>query len=135
MANVLLDTNILIDRENPNQPKVEVNRLLYAIDKFKYEKFVHPASIEELDKYGDKKQKDILINKLEAYNRIQVRPKLTDDFIKKLKSFSDEGENHKVDNELLFQIYDKRMDFLVTEDRVIYKKSEVLGISNKVFTI
>lgn len=132
---IILDTNILIDRENPNQPQLAVNRLILAIDKFGYEKFIHPASIEELNDYKDQKQRDILIGKLNSYQQIQIRPKLSSEFLAKLKSFSSTGKNNMVDNELLFQVYDQRMDYLVTEDRVMYKKAESLGIADRVFSI
>lgn len=132
---VLLDTNILIDRENPNQPQLAVNRLLLAIDKFGYEKFIHPASIEELNNYKDQKQRDILISKLASYQHIQVRPKLSTEFLLKLSGFATSGQNNIIDNELLFQIYDQRLNYLITEDRVMYKKAESLGIADKVFSI
>lgn len=132
---VLLDTNILISRENPSSPQFATGKLLFAIDKFGYEKMVHPASIEELNKYSDEKQKEILFSKLESYHIIKVRPQLSDEFMEKLSSFDDSNKNSIIDNELLFQIYDDRVDFLITEDKTIYKKADKLNLSNKVFSI
>lgn len=132
---VLLDTNILISRENPSSPNLAASKLLFAIDKFGYKKMIHPASLEELDKYADEKQKKILFSKLESYHHIQSRPQLSEEFLEQLSSFDDSNINSAIDNELLFQVYDGRVNYLITEDKVIYKKAEKLKIAEKIFTI
>src|SRR5690606_31139637 len=44
-------------------------------------------------------------------------------------------ENDLVDNELLFQIYDNRIDLLITEDKKMLQKANLLSIRSKVLTI
>lgn len=132
---VLLDTNIIINRENPHKPVESVNRLFSALDKLKFEKCIHPATIEEIKQYKNEKERDILLAKLHSYELIKSRPNLSFDFMEKLKEFDDGSQNSKNDNELLYQIYDGRIDFLITEDKVMHQKAQKLNIANKVFSI
>lgn len=64
---VLLDTNIIIDRESTNVSNFSISTLYKWIDKLKYTKYIHPSTTAEISNYHDKKLVDILKIKLESY--------------------------------------------------------------------
>ena len=132
---VLLDTNIVIERENPRKANPEVNMLFAVLDKLKVEKYIHPSTKLELNNHLDKNIREIMEAKLLSYNQIIVVPKLPIDFMNKLKPIPDLSSNDAIDSEMLFQVFDQRIDVLITQDRKIHKRAELLGISDGVFSI
>jgi predicted nucleic acid-binding protein len=134
MKTILLDTNIIIERENPKVPNQSVARLFRFIDNEKLIKYIHPSCFGELGKYHDKKQVAILHAKLTAYNLIDI-PKIANETFEQLVQDMTFNENDVVDNQLLFQVYDNRVDSLITEDKKMLQKANKLKIRSKVFTI
>lgn len=133
---VLLDTNIIIDRENPKQAAADVAEVFRCLDRLHAEKFIHPSLIKEISKYGKKDEVEILLAKLKAYELIKSPPELPESF---LSSVGDEkilkSSNNYVDDEMLFQVFDNRIDALITEDRGIHLKAKALNIRSKVYYI
>ncbi|MDY0278914.1 MAG: hypothetical protein RBQ97_12605, partial [Acholeplasma sp.] len=134
MRTILLDTNIIIERENPKAPNESVARLFHCVDKEKLEKFIHPSCYVEIDKYYDKKQVEIIKAKLSAYNIIGNLPIRDESFQSLIKNLTNDN-NDSIDNELLYQIYDNRIDLLITEDKKMLQKANILFIRSKVLTI
>lgn len=134
MKTILLDTNIIIERENPKVPNQSVARLYKILDNEKLSKYIHPSCFRELAKYHDKKQVEILHAKLTAYNLIDI-PKVEHEIFEHLVQDMTFNENDVVDNQLLFQVYDNRVDSLITEDKKMLQKANKLKIRSKVFTI
>jgi len=134
MKTILLDTNIIIERENPKVPNESVARLFKILDNEKLSKYIHPSCFEELAKYHDKKQVDKLHAKLTAYNLIDI-PKVKHDVFEQLIQNTTANDNDVVDNQLLFQVFDNRVDSLITEDKKMLQKANILKIRSKVFTI
>lgn len=134
MRTILFDTNIIIERENPKSPNESVARLFHYIDKEKSEKYIHPSCYDEISKYHDSKQVQIIKAKLKAYNLINDysdHDKKFDDILKDLTN----SKNDLIDNELLYQIYNNVIDVLITEDKKMLQKANILLIRSKVFTI
>ena len=134
MIRALLDTNIIIHRENTDATNYSIGQLFYWLDKLHYEKIIHPLSIEELRKSNDNVQQRIYDARLDAYTQMKSVAQQTDEF-KKLLLDTPKTENDKVDNQLLFEVFSGRVDILITEDRRMRNKANNLGISNKVFSI
>ena len=132
---VLFDTNIIIERENPKIPNSNAGKLFICLDKMGARKLIHPATIEEIDRYNNPKEKAIIFAKLSSYEMIKCRPDLPQPFLDKIKNMGIHDSNNRVDNEMLFQVYDGRVDLLITEDREMHRKAAVLEISDKVFNI
>lgn len=132
-ARYLFDTNIIIERESSNNVSTEVALVYAAIDKLNGQKFIHDKTIEEINKYRDIKTRDNILTKLNAYQKLIPSNETTNEFEKVCLLFS-QDENSKNDNEILKQLYNGNVDFLITSDQVIIKKAKMLYIDDKVFT-
>lgn len=81
MEYILLDTNILIYREGEKKLDKDIltlSRLL--MDSIEYKLVIHPLSIEELKKYKDKDQRDVIISKVSIYKLLENPPKIDENF-------------------------------------------------------
>lgn len=130
----LLDTNIIIHREANHVVNRDIGTLFKWLDRAKYTKCVHPVSIKELEKNLNKQTVDTIKIKLDSYAQIRVSSPINDD-VKKIIDSIDTNENDKNDTILLNEVYNNRVDLLITEDKNIHKKAELLGITDRIFTI
>lgn len=131
---ILLDTNIIIHREAKRIIKYEIGQLFNWIDKLKYSKYIHQITLDEISKYKDEVTVETFNIKLESYNLIKY-PASFGDFIAEISEKYDKNKNDINDTHLLNQVFEKRVDFLISEDKKIHVKAELLGISDKVFNI
>ena len=99
----LLDTNIIIHRENTKATNYGIGLLFYWLDKLNYEKCIHPFVIEELRSFHDENMQSLYNAKLSAYTEIKTFAIQTEDFKSKLPE--EKSHNDKVDNQLLYEIY------------------------------
>lgn len=134
MVRALLDTNIIIHRENTKVTNQSIGLLYYWLDKLHYEKLIHPYSMEELMKYGDVQMRELYNVKLESYVEMKTVATQSKQFKEVLKE-SSKSDNDEIDNQLLYEVYCKRADILITEDRKMRNKAKALGIANKVYSI
>lgn len=130
----LLDTNIVIHRENTRPTSYSIGKLFYWLDKLHYEKLIHPYTIEELRKYHNPHMQDLYDAKLDAYTKMNSIAPQSNDF-KELLAELPKTKNDEVDNQLLYEIYCGRADVLITEDRRMVEKAERIKIIDRVFTI
>ena len=130
----LLDTNIIIHRENTKVTNQSIGLLYYWLDKLHYEKMIHPYSEKELRKYGNQEMQKLYDVKLVSYTEMKTIATQSDEFIDLLKEIP-KSENDIIDNQLLCEVYCGRSDILITEDRRMRRKATVLGISEKVYSI
>lgn len=135
MTKVLLDTNIIIHRENDSVSNYDIGALYYWVDKLNLTKMIHPLSIEEISKCRDQKHLEVLAVKLRAYEQIHTKVTPTKDFYDRLINFPEKSPNDRIDNQFLYEVYSKRVDLLITEDRRMLNKAKVLGIDKRVFSI
>ena len=130
----LLDTNILIHREASRILNVDIGVLFRWLDKGKYIKCVHPVSIKEIEKNSNKETVDTLGVKLESYEVLKSVIPLKPEVIAVSEKI-DVNQNDKNDTILLNEVFSERIEFLITEDKKIHKKAELLGIADRVFKI
>lgn len=134
MEYILLDTNILIYREGEKilEPDVQLlSRLL--MDSMDYKLCVHPMSIDELSKHKDECQRQVILSKVGIYKKLEDIPIVTQEFITKCEK---NGNVHEyIDNNLLYTVYRNCVSYLITNDKGILKKSEKLGLADRVLTI
>lgn len=130
---VLLDTNIVIHRENVKVTNPSIGLLFYWLDKLHYDKCVHPWSIEELKHYKDKNMQELYETKLPAYTILKSVSTPQADFLAQLPN--EESANDKIDHQLLCEVFNSRVDLLITEDKKLREKAQKLGIGQKVYSI
>lgn len=131
---VLLDTNIIIHREANKIYKPEIGQLFKWIDNLKYSKYIHPLTVEELERYKDPNAADTMSIKIESYNLLKYQAPLSDEILKVSKQI-DNLDNDINDTQILNEVYEGRVDVLISEDKKIHTKANLLGISEKVFKI
>lgn len=131
---VLLDTNIIIHRENRQVTNYSIGHLFYWLDKLKCEKIIHPLSVKEIEKYNDKQTQELYKVKLSSYNRLSVHEEIADSLLVVFKD-ADKTENDRIDTALLNTVFLKHVDLFITEDKKLRQKAEKIGLSDKVYSI
>ena len=130
----LLDTNILIHREATKVVNEEIGTLFNWLDRLHYVKCIYPLSLAELRKHSDEAVVKTIQTKLQNYNTLKTEaPEVQE--ITAIRKKYDRNENDNIDTPLLKELFCKRVDCLITEDRKIHEKAQELGISDRVFTI
>lgn len=130
----LLDTNIIIHRETPTTVEPNIGILFKWFDELKYIKCVHPVTIEEINKHKDPKTVKSFNVKLTSYTILKTVAPLSPS-VASICSKLDKEENDHNDTVLLNELINNRVDLLITEDKRIFEKALLLGISDRVFTI
>jgi predicted nucleic acid-binding protein len=130
----LLDTNIIIHRETSRIINENIGTLFYWLDKLHFAKYVHPVTAEELKRHTDKTVVRTMGIKLESYQVMNTIAPLHSD-VDKVSNDIDTTDNDKNDTLLLNEVYVNRVEYLITEDKKIHQKANLLGISEKVFYI
>ncbi len=130
---VLLDTNIIIHREASKVYNQDIGLLFKWLDKLHYTKHVHPLSLKEIQNYKDEEVVRIMTIKASNYFELQTESQESEEIIE-IRKF-DRTENDYIDTSLLKELFNNRVDFLITEDRGIHKKAKQLGLNQKTYTI
>jgi len=131
---ILLDTNIILHREGKDPSNLEIGKLFNWIDRLGMKKCIHQITLDEIAKMQGKKVRESFLVKLDSYHHLPTSAPLHED-VKTVSEKFDIKENDFNDTALLNEIFVRRVDFLLTEDKKIHKKALDLRISDKVFTI
>ncbi len=131
---ILLDTNILIKRED-NEPLTEpLQKLLELLTNDNYQIYVHPASFEDIMHDSNEKRRRTTSSKLKSYKKLKNPPKFDDDEdFKNLIKIN--KKNDYIDNLLLYSLFKGKVDFLITEDLEIHKTAKKFNLEEQVLTI
>jgi hypothetical protein len=130
---ILLDTNIIIHREASRIYNQDIGLLFNWIDKLHYEKCVHPLTIEEIGSYQDEEVVKTMRVKIGNYNQLMTDSPETDKI--SILRETDKSRNDFIDTSLLKEVLNRRVDFLITEDKGIHRKAKFLGIADKIYKI
>lgn len=131
---VLLDTNIIIYRENKKMTNYSIGHLFRWLDKLKYDKLIHPLTKKEIAKYQYADPAEAMTLKLDAYQELKTQAPMAAQ-VEALVAATDKNDNDRVDTSLLNEVYQGRVDLLITEDKRLRRKAELLGIGHKVLSI
>jgi hypothetical protein len=131
---VLLDTNIIIHREANKIYNLEIGQLFNWLDRLKYDKYIHPLTIVELNRHKDPNSLKTMNIKIESYNQLKYQAPLSDT-IKQISKQIDSLPNDINDTQILNEVFENRVDLLISEDKKIHTKAKLLGISDKVYRI
>lgn len=130
----LLDTNIIIHREAGRIFNQDIGILFKWLDKVKYQKCIHPVTIEEIEKNPNQITVETFKIKLESYEQLFKTAPVSEE-VKAVSAKYDVNENDKNDTILLNEVFVGRVDLLISEDKKIHIKANALNIADKVFTI
>lgn len=131
---VLLDTNIIIHREASTIYNLDIGQLFNWLDKLNYSKYIHPLTVEELNRYKDPVTLKTMNIKIQSYNLLKHPAPLGEKILEISRTF-DTIDNDRNDTQLLNEVYENRIDFLISEDKKIHIKAKLLGINDRVFKI
>ncbi|MEY8367685.1 PIN domain-containing protein [Anaerovoracaceae bacterium 42-11] len=131
---ILLDTNVIIHRENKRVSNYSIGHLFRWIDRLKYDKVIHPYTIYEIQKYRDPETQEAIAIKLESYEVIKTIKEPDASFLAKIGQ-PEKYDNDYIDNCLLYEVFLKCVDGLITEDRRLRNKAVRLGLGDRVFSI
>ncbi|WP_165253992.1 hypothetical protein [Adlercreutzia sp. ZJ304] len=131
---VLLDTNVLIDFENPNDVLspfcADVLRKARQFVTFYY----HPLQIEELKRNKDVDARKKTLSRVGQFNEL-IDPPLASVAQFDTMGWSNHRVNDYIDNQLLWCIQESVVSFFVTQDKALRSKARSSGLSEKVFSL
>jgi predicted nucleic acid-binding protein len=130
---ILLDTNIIIHREASRVVNPDIGLLFQWFDKTRASKIVHPLTIKEISEHKDKNVVETMKIKIGNYLILKTESDESESIINIRKN--DKTNNDSIDTSLVKELYNERVDIIVTEDRGIHRKAALLNIEEKVFTI
>jgi predicted nucleic acid-binding protein len=130
---ILLDTNIIIHRETQRIVREDIGKVFRWLDRLRYEKCIHPESIREIEKHADKDVVRSFKAKIQSYQVLEVVARDTAQ-IAALRA-ADKSDNDRIDTSILCELANKRVDYLLTEDRGIHRKADALRVGHLVLTI
>ncbi len=129
---LMIDTNILIQIEDPKVLPASLQELLILIRENGHQLFVHKASIEDINQDSDEKRREVILSKLRGYPPLDGP---TPD-ISFLSIVGVTGRpNDRIDNLILYALFRNAADFLITEDKGIASKSKKLNLEDRTLTI
>jgi len=133
---VLIDTNVFIHREGDKLVPDALRDLEKYLKDRGHTIVIHPLSEKEIRNDPRKERRRKAESKVETYPRVEFPsyPNNADDEFRRHVSEAADF-NERVDNALLYSVYDDTVDFLVTEDKGIHRKAIDLGLSDQVFNI
>lgn len=135
MKKVLLDTNLLIYREDHkiiDEKMLKLTKLLFDSNNFKL--VVHPMTLDDFNKMKDLNEKNIILSKINTYKKIENPPKASEAF-HDLVGCNKKRSNDLIDNNLLFAVERNCVDYLITNDAKLKKKSININLELRVLTI
>ena len=130
---ILLDTNILILRENYHVIPDNVAKLMKLLTGLETCSIhVHPLSVEEIKKDKNLERQAINSKKISAYAILDDYPHYQSDnnFISIIGTPKE--PNDIVDNQLLYSVYRNVVDYLITEDQALLNKADLLKLETVV---
>jgi predicted nucleic acid-binding protein len=131
---ILLDTNIVIHREAATVINEDIGVLFRWLDNLGHIKCIHPVTADELGKHEDSNVRKSIKAKLANYNILKTTAPLSDD-VKRISDEIDKNQNDLNDTLIINELYNGRVDALITEDKKLLFKAAALGIAERVYTI
>lgn len=132
---VLIDTNIFISRENAHLVPPDLQNLLVKMNELGAKLLIHPRSTEDLRRDQNQERRDVIMSKIGSYSFLEapLDPRYDTDFLQRIGNPS--NPNDEVDAAILYAVYRDAVDYLITEDKDIQKKSERVDLRKRVLSI
>jgi len=132
---ILIDTNILIYREDSNTLSDDIQHLFKIIEKNNIPIVVHPLSYKDISNDNNVERKRITLSKYSTYLELDSPPDPDSDvnFRKVIQKTTNENDN--IDDHLIFSIYKDAVDLFISNDNKIHDKAARLQISDRILKI
>jgi len=132
---VLLDTNVLVEREDDHPVPAQLQQLLGVLNRSGVRILVHPLSLEELGRNGNARRRNVALTKVQTYEKLESPPEPTYDrpFLRVVGV--PQTTNDRVDNALLYAVRKNAVGFLISEDAGLRRKAHALGLDNRVLSV
>lgn len=132
---ILLDTNILIYREDNQKVSENLQLLLSLTAEHSVNIVVHPIALAEISRDKKAERREVMLSKIKAYSTLKSPPDPESDgdfrrIVPRKTSPNETGDDH-----LLCCVFRNAIDFLITNDAGIKDKARRLGIADRVFDI
>ena len=126
---ILLDTNILILRENNHIIPQNLTQMMNLINGLENASiWVHPLSILEIQKDGNLERREINLSKIRAYATLDSYPDYRSDNYFNNILHKPSKKNDIDDNQLLYCVEKNVVDLLITEDQGLLNNAEKIGL-------
>ena len=132
---ILLDTNIIILREDHKVVDDDLQMLFQNIQKLDYKILLHPKSIEDIKRDPDDQRKKITLSKFKTYEILEAAPNPNTDLMYLEIIGAPRKENDEIDDYLLFSVYKNAVNFLITEDLGLHRKAKKARLSERVLNV
>lgn len=132
---VLIDTNILIYREDDRDVSPEISTLMKILSKTHTDVLLHPASLKDIQRDRNEERKRITLSKVEAYQILENAPVPDEDEEFFENTGAPKRVNDETDNLILYSVYKNAVGFLITNDNGIHLNASKLGIADRVFYV
>ncbi len=132
---ILLDTNIIILREDNKVIQEDLQTLMRVIQKLDYKILLHPKSIEDINRDSDDHRRKITISKFKTYATLESAPDVNTNFKFLDLIDSSKNENDVIDDSLIYAVYRNAVNFLITEDLGIHKKAKRIELSERILNV
>lgn len=134
---VLVDTNILIHRESDDIVPEDLRILEREINEEGHRILVHPASVNEIRQDPDTERRERAESRVETYPELTYppSPSASDTEFRDAIPEAPADSNDRVDNMLMFAVYDGAVDYLITQDKGMHRNALELGLEDRVFNI
>ena len=136
---IILDTNILIYREQLSETPHDIGELLQIASSNNVQIIIHPISKQEIQSFKDEEIREINLSKIASYPRLENPPDpyLANDlsFLNIIDPNQSAKNNDKNDNILLYSIYNSAASLLITNDIRLRKKADKFNPALSVYTI
>ena len=132
---VLIDTNVIIKREDDVPISVEVAKFFELAESAKISFYVHPASIDDIKRDQNEERRNVILSKIQAYLPLPNPPNPSSDKTFQNIITKSKNENDEVDSKLLYAVYHNAVDYLITEDMGLHKRAKDHQIRDRIITI
>ena len=135
VVSILLDTNIIIYREDNNIIDDKIQRLLKILNKPEFQVYIHENSYKDISNDENKERRKIVLSKMDTYQVLKTNYNFQEDgdFLDVVGDSN--KSNEYVDNSLLYSLLKDEITFLITNDNGIHKKAKKLNLLERVFNI
>lgn len=132
---ILIDTNILIPLEDTHGVLNNAySDLIRMASEHQCQIILHPGSLEDLSRDKDDTRKQNILAKAKKYPMLESPPTPKEEKLNEL-GLKTHKDNDRIDNLLLYAMYQSAANILISEDIGLHKKAKRLGISDNVHYI